>query len=77
VDAFIEQHPDEFQRPETRDVRLILNRDRDQVEAARRDLERDDSAASWRRVAARRSTDSSTSDRGGLVEGVVEGSNVP
>ena len=63
----------QFSVPETRDVRLILNKDKAKVEQAKAALEADDSAASWNKVAKQYSTDPSSKDNGGLRQGLTEG----
>ena len=47
----------QFTHPETRDVRLVLNKDKAKVEQAKAALEKDDSAQSWKKVAKQYSTD--------------------
>ena len=47
----------QFTQPETRDVREIVNKDQAKVEQAKALLEKDDSAANWKKVAAKYSTD--------------------
>jgi foldase protein PrsA len=63
----------QFSVPETRDVRLVLNKDKAKVEQAQSALEADDSAASWKKVAKQYSTDPSSKDNGGLRQGLTEG----
>ncbi len=63
----------QFSVPETRDVRLVLNKDQAKVEQAKSALEADDSAASWKKVAKQYSTDPSSKDNGGLRQGLTEG----
>jgi hypothetical protein len=67
----------QFEQPETRDVRQIVNRDQAKLERARALLSRDDSPASWKKVAARFSTDKATKDTGGLRRGVAQGQGDP
>lgn len=62
----------QFTTPETRDVRVILNKDRAKVEKAKALLEEDDSTASWKKVAKKYSTDAATKDNGGLQAGASE-----
>jgi parvulin-like peptidyl-prolyl isomerase len=62
----------QFTTKESRDVRLILNEDKGKVEAAKAELEKDSSPASWKKVAAKYSTDPSSKSKGGLQEGVSE-----
>lgn len=59
-----------FSTPETRDVRVIVNKNQDKVDAALAILEKDHSAASWKKVAPKYSSDGNTNKKGGLQEGV-------
>ena len=49
----------QFTQPATRDVRLVLNKDKAKVEQAKAALEKDSSTASWSKVAKQYSTDAS------------------
>ncbi len=62
-----------FEQPESRDVRLILNKDKAQAEKAKSLLEQDDSASNWNKVAAQYSTDATTKNNGGLRQSVTQG----
>ncbi len=62
----------QFTTPESRDIRVIKNKDKAKVEAAKAALEKDDSNKSWERVAKKYSTDT-TKNTGGLQTGVTEG----
>ena len=73
IEAYYEGAKEQFELPETRDVRLILNRDEAKVEQAKRELEADDSEASWRQVAKELSTDVASKSNGGLRPGLTEG----
>ena len=73
VEEYYDGAKEQFQLPETRDVRLILNRDEAKVEQAKRALEADDSEASWRKVAKEFSTDLASKSNGGLRPGLTEG----
>lgn len=73
VREFYEENIAQFETPETRDVRVIQNEDEEQVAEALAELREDDSRQSWNRVAEEFSEDPVSSDRGGLLEGVVEG----
>jgi hypothetical protein len=73
VETFYEQNIEQFTQPETRDVRLIQNKDPDEVQQALEELQQDDSAANWKEVAKEFSTDPASRDRGGLLEGVIQG----
>ncbi len=64
----------QYTTPESRDVRLIRNKDRAKVEAAKAALEKDDSIKSWEKVAKKYSTDT-TKGNGGLQSGVTEESS--
>jgi parvulin-like peptidyl-prolyl isomerase len=73
VEEFYDAGESQFEQPETRDVRLILNEDRDRVLAAQQALEQDDSDSAWETVAKRYSSDPSSRNNGGLREGLTEG----
>lgn len=62
----------QFTTKPSRDVRLIVNRDKAKVEAAKKALEADDSDASWKKVATEYSTDPTTKTKGGLQAGLTE-----
>ena len=72
IEDYYETFKSQFELPETRDVRLILNSDRAKVEEAQELLEEDSSEASWNEVAREFSTDTSKT-QGGLREGLSEG----
>ncbi len=63
----------QFEQPATRDVRLVLNKDKAKVEQALAALQKDDSDASWKKVAAQFSTDPSSKDNGGLRPSLSDG----
>jgi parvulin-like peptidyl-prolyl isomerase len=73
VEDFYEENIEQYEVPETRDVRVIQNQDEAKVEDAIAELEADDSEKSWDAVAKEFSQDPVSKDRGGLLEGVVEG----
>jgi hypothetical protein len=77
VRDFYEANKAQFTQPETRDVREIVNKDKSEVEQAKAILEKDDSDASWKKVAAKYSTDKATKSNGGLRQGVVQGQSEP
>jgi foldase protein PrsA len=77
IENFYEANRDQFTQPETRDVREIVNKDQAQVEQARAALEQDDSAANWKKVAAKFSSDRATKDSGGLRKAVAQGQSEP
>ena len=62
----------QFTTPESRDVRVIKNKDKAKVEEAQAALEKDDSIKSWEKVAKEFSTDP-TKTNGGLQSAVTEG----
>jgi parvulin-like peptidyl-prolyl isomerase len=57
---------------ETREIRVVKNKDKAKVEEAKAALEKDDSTKSWAAVAKKYSTDT-TKASGGLQAGVTEG----
>lgn len=77
VQEFYDANLDQFEAPETRDVRVILNPDEAKIEQARALLEEDDSPSSWEKVAKKYSTDEATRNDGGLREDVSQGQNEP
>jgi parvulin-like peptidyl-prolyl isomerase len=66
--------PTQFTQPATRDIRLIVNKDKAKAEAALAALEKDSSATSWKTVAKKYSEDDLTKTKGGLQKGLGEGS---
>ncbi len=56
----------------SRDVRLVVTKDKAKAEAAKAALEKSDSAASWKKVAAKYSEDPTTKSKGGLQSGLTE-----
>jgi foldase protein PrsA len=62
----------QYTTKETRDVRIVVNKDKAKVEKAQALLEKDDSPASWKEVAAKYSEDPSTKTKGGLQPGLSE-----
>jgi parvulin-like peptidyl-prolyl isomerase len=77
VRQFYDANKAQFTQPETRDVRQIVNKDKAKVEQAKAILEKDDSDASWKKVAAKYSTDKATNSNGGLRQGVAQGQSEP
>ena len=67
----------QFQQPATRDVRLVLNKSKAQVEKAKAALDADDSTANWKKVAQQYSTDPTTKSVGGLRAAVAQGQSEP
>ena len=72
IEDYYETFKSQFELPETRDVRLVLNPDKAKVEEAQAQLEEDSSKKAWRNVAREFSTDTSKG-QGGLREGLTEG----
>lgn len=56
----------------TRDVRLVVNKEKPEVEKALEALEKDNSPASWKKVAPKYSSDTTTSSKGGLQKEIPE-----
>jgi hypothetical protein len=73
IQDYYEDATEQFTLPASRDIRLVLNRDRSKVEEAKSRLERDDSDQSWRTVARELSTDPVSRANGGLRQGLTEG----
>ncbi len=62
----------QYTTPETRDARIVINKDKAKAEQAKSLLDKDDSAASWKKVAAKYSSDPTTKSKGGLQVGISE-----
>ncbi len=62
----------QFTTKPTRDVRVIVNKNKAKVEAAAKALEADNSAANWKKVAGKYSSDPTTAKTGGLQKGISE-----
>lgn len=62
----------QYTEKESRDVRIILNKDKSKVEAAKKALEADHSPAGWKKAAKKYSSDPTSKAKGGLTEGVTE-----
>lgn len=77
IEAFFEQNEDQFSRPASRQVRLILNEDEAVVADARTQIEADNRGRTWRRLADEVSEDETSRNRGGRLDGVVEGQGDP
>jgi parvulin-like peptidyl-prolyl isomerase len=77
IEAFYNANLTQFQQPETRDFRVILNTDQAKVEQAKAALESDDSAANWKKVALQYSTDPTTKSVGGLRSAVGRNQSEP
>ena len=77
VKNFYDANIVQFQQPETRDIRIVLNKSQAQVLKAKAALDANDSGASWTKVAAKYSTDPTTKSTGGLRSGVAKGQSEP
>jgi parvulin-like peptidyl-prolyl isomerase len=82
IERFYDANQESLQTPATRSVRVILNEDEARVEAARAELDGlspDDSgfAKAWESAARKYSQDQASKDRGGLLEGLVQGQGDP
>lgn len=77
IEAFFEQNADQFSRPASRQVRVILNADEAVVADARTQIEADNRGRTWRRLADEVSEDETSRNRGGRLDGVVEGQGDP
>jgi foldase protein PrsA len=74
IDEYYEEaKATQYTTPESRDIRIVVNKDKAKVEEAKDELEKDDSTESWEKVAKRFSTDPATKGKGGLQSSVVEG----
>jgi parvulin-like peptidyl-prolyl isomerase len=62
----------QFTEKESRDVRLVINKDKAKVEAAKKALEQDHSPAGWKKAATKYSSDPTSKAKGGLQEGITE-----
>lgn len=63
----------QFTQKASRNVRVILNKDRKKAEEAKAQLEKDHSVTSWSKVAKKYSEDPTTKSSGGLRTGLTEG----
>jgi parvulin-like peptidyl-prolyl isomerase len=62
----------QYTTAESRDVRVVVNKDKAQIEAAKAELEKDDSPANWKKVTAKFSEDPTTKSKGGLQQALTE-----
>jgi hypothetical protein len=62
----------QFTTPASRDVRVIVNKDKAKVEAAKKALEADQSEENWKAVAPKYSSDPTTKTNGGLQKAITE-----
>jgi foldase protein PrsA len=62
----------QYTTAESRDVRVAVNKSKAKIEAAKAALEKDDSPASWKKVATKYSEDPTTKSKGGLQPALTE-----
>jgi parvulin-like peptidyl-prolyl isomerase len=62
----------QYTTPESRDVRVVVTKDKAKAETAKAALEKDDSPASWKKVASKYSEDPTTKAKGGLQPALTE-----
>jgi parvulin-like peptidyl-prolyl isomerase len=62
----------QYSTKESRDIRLVINRNKTQVEKAKALLDKDHSVANWKKVAAKYSSDPTTKSKGGLQPEISE-----
>ncbi len=77
VERYYDANIEQFQTPETRDVRVILNPDAAEIDAAIEDLGDSPTPEDWEAAAKKYSTDEATKNQGGLRRAVAEGQNEP
>ncbi|HWO46932.1 MAG TPA: peptidyl-prolyl cis-trans isomerase, partial [Solirubrobacterales bacterium] len=67
-----EQKASQFTEKESRDVRVVINKDKSKVDAAKKALEEDNSPANWNKIAKQYSIDPTSKAKGGLQKGISE-----
>jgi parvulin-like peptidyl-prolyl isomerase len=73
IEAYYEAEKEkQFTTPASRDIRIIVNKGKAKVEEAKAALEKDNSPASWKKVASEYSSDPTTKSKGGLQAGITE-----
>lgn len=77
IQRFYDDNKNQFETPETRDVRTLLNPDEDKAQEAADILADDPTAETWREVTKELSTEEGTTETGGLRPGVQQGQNEP
>ena len=73
VKDFYDQNRSQFDQPEQRNIRVVLNKDKAQADKALAELQSDNSDTSWNKIAAQFSTDTNSKDKGGIRESVTPG----
>ena len=77
IQAFYDDNISQFETPETRDIRILVNPDEAEAQEAVDQLGDDPTAADWKQVTKELSADEATKDLGGSRPGVAEGQNEP
>jgi foldase protein PrsA len=72
ADYYNEVKDTQYRKAASRNVRVVVNGDKGKVEQAKALLVKDDSPASWKKVAAKYSTDPTTKSKGGLQPALSE-----
>lgn len=62
----------QFTEKESRDARVIINKDKGKLEEAKKALEKDNSPASWKKAVKKYSAEPATASQGGLQKGITE-----
>jgi foldase protein PrsA len=70
IQQYYQSHLSQFGRPETRNMRIVLAKDKAQADAAKSALQ---SGQSWAAVAKKYSSDPTSKNKGGLLTGVAKG----
>jgi parvulin-like peptidyl-prolyl isomerase len=74
IEAYYEAaKADQFTKPRSRDIRLIVSKEEEKAEKALASLEEGNTAGDWSRVAKEFSEDATTKEKGGLQKEVAEG----
>jgi parvulin-like peptidyl-prolyl isomerase len=71
-DAYEAEKATRFTKPETRDIRILISKDKKKVEEGKAALEKDDSAKNWKKVIEKYAESPAAAPSGGLQPGVTE-----
>lgn len=74
IKAYYDQSKARFTQPERRDLRIVLNKDKEKVEKAKAELA---SGKGWKEVARKYSTDPASKSSAGKLPGVSKGQQEP
>lgn len=77
IEDYYESNPEQFEQPESRDVRLVKTKTEEEASEALAELGEDPAPKSWEEVARKYSIDEATKGAGGLRQAVVEGQSEP